>query len=224
MSTYRAATWNLRLGRAVPEVLDFLDTYAVDVAALQEIQGRRKARRLRRLVRDSHRLRLSSNAETGVVVAKTVRMTHHRRHWMSLTGWERKPGRMGLHAARRICSVRVGSRREGFRLATIHFPPKPDSWRFRGLARRQAVAQVRRIGRRWNRAVRRGHIAGWVMAGDWNMAPTDPRITALARELGATVTGTGVDFVLSAGVKVSGYSAHTFGSSDHRPRVFTITV
>lgn len=223
MSTsYRLGTWNLHKGRAAGAVRRLMEEQDLDALAVQEVTPRVK--KLRDTVRGFARVRLSLNREAGHVVRDGMRLTRVRRHKLTSIGWERGKGRPGRHPARKTASVRLGPRRGGIRRLSVHVPPKPDHWTWRGRARRQAMRRIRRIGKRWNRAIERGAIAGYDMSGDWNEDRDSPQIVELARVLGAQIKGGGVDFVLYRGIEVSDFERlDDYDESDHKPRVYTAT-
>lgn len=232
--TYVLGTWNLRLGRAIGDVPGLIKAEGLDALAVQEVAGgadgeqrrRRNVRRLRAAVAPA-RLRLAANREAGIVVRRGVRLTQMRRHVLTRTGWERGKGRPGLHPKRETVSVRLGPKgRDGIRFGSVHVPPRGGAaMPLRAAARVQALAVILAICLRWNRAIKAGHIGGWVLAGDWNHPARSVVIRALAKSAGARVVGSGVDFALvSRSLSVGDHGrARRRASSDHTPRVITVT-
>jgi exonuclease III len=214
---HRGGTFNLRLGQAIPEVPALLDDHDLDWLCAQEVGGRKRLRSLRRQVRRmGYRVRATRNADTAIVVRRGVRIARVRRHHLGRQGWERKPGRPGLHPARQAVSLRIGGRR-GYRVISVHIPPRGGSSQpLRGVARVKAVRRLAAITSRWTRRRR-----GWVAAGDWNASPADPLLDPLRGR--NQVVGVGVDYAVARGVVIDQMRATPSRLSDHRPRTFIVT-
>lgn len=219
MTTLRAACWNLRVGRpvdrVVDEVLTLLDEFDIDVLTVCEAVGYVKP--LSRVLR-RHGYRLvwfprgdDSARDSAVIVRRGLRVRGKRLHRLERTGWERKPGRPGLHWPRSAVSVSV----EGIRFLAVHQPPGPFGYPLRRAANETGFATVTRLGRRWRRP--------WVMPGDWNRLSSDPVARAFLDATGATAQGKGIDWIAARGVQLSHVREHEYGNSDHDPKTFTVS-
>jgi hypothetical protein len=224
--TRHGGSWNLRVGRkpdvVVREVQTFLDEHDLDFLAICEAADYIDA------LTDSlkgYKVYAKFDGDgpardSAVIVRNGRKVTDLRVHRLERIGWERKPGRIGLHWPRSAVSVDV----EGLRAMAPHMPPGPFEgprfWR-RGVAFDTAAHKLRRIGLRWSDRP-------WVMAGDWNVGKRvvgtekDPSAAWIASETGARIKGDGIDYVMFRGCRVSDYARHDFGTSDHDPITFTV--
>lgn len=219
MTALRGACWNLRVGRpadrAVDELLTFLDEFDIDVMTVCEAVGYVKP--LSRVLR-RHGYRLiwfrhgdDSARDSAVIVRRGLRTGGKRLHRLERGGWERKPGRPGLHWPRSAVSVSV----EGIRFLAVHQPPGPFGYPLRRAANETGFTTVTRLGRRWRRP--------WVMAGDWNRLASDPVAQTFLDSTGARAQGNGIDWIAYRDVRLTQVHKHEFGTSDHNPKCFTIT-
>lgn len=224
MTIQRHGGWNLRVGRpperVVDEVQHFVNEHEIDVLHVCEGAGYQATLRANL---DGYRVigypldRGLPAADSYLIVRKGVASRWKRLHWLERTGWERKPGRAGLHTPRSTMSALID---HAYRSVPVHLPPGPDGPTFpmRRRARVNSLATIEQLGTRWNRRGR-----AWVMAGDWNYVSSAPRVVALARRLDADICGHGIDWVMSHGVKVDRYRKVEFGTSDHDPFLFRVT-
>lgn len=213
MTAHKVGTFNGRLGQALREVPALLDEYDLDWLALQEVGGRKRVKALRRMLKGhGYRVYATAGGDTAIVVRRGL-ADFPLLHWMGGIGWERKPGRPGLHPPREGLSVRVGGR-EGYRVASVHLPPKAAPGQpLRVEARYAVVARLAVVSARWRRRGR-----AYVLAGDWNVEAGHPLLAPLVGH----DEGFGVDRFLVHGVAVTDYRPVASRLSDHRPRIATV--
>ncbi len=215
--------WNLRVGRdpavVVSEVRQFLDDRDLDVLLVSEAYQYVGA--LRKALKGKYRVgtfwaRGKSARDSAVISRVGLRTGRRYLHRLERKGWERRPGRKGLHWARSAVSRNVA----GIRFIARHDPPGPFGPRFplRKLANETSFRTMTRLGRRLNKAGR-----PWVDGPDKNRLKSDPVSQEFLDATGATAYGSGIDWAAASGVKVSDMRTHDFGTSDHRPKTFTVT-
>lgn len=219
------ASWNMKEGRppgarvidtAADEVEQLADEWDADVLTLHEAKRYNAAvtRRMRKAGYKVVRFTRDASARDSMILARGCKVWGRRLHRLERRGWERKPGRPGLHDPRSAVSAIVG----GVRVIAVHMPPPAArNQPLRVAAWDNSLHTLSRLGRRWNRWGR-----PWVMTGDWNRRADHPDIREFARDLGATVYGDGIDYVIACGVKVDGQRRVSFGGSDHDPVLFSI--
>lgn len=209
---HAGGTFNLAKGRAVSEVAALL--VDADWLAVQEVQPRAKA--LHKVARAAgFRVRFSRDRDSAVLVRRGIPISQVRRHSLGGVRWERRPGRPGLHPPRHMVSLRIARR---YRVGSVHLPPGPhDSPRYlrRRRAMLHAVAVLTRITRRWTRRT------PWVLAGDWNQPRNAPLLEPIQHDAAA---GVGIDWVMGNRVEIGDMRPVTSVLSDHRPRLFTVTI
>lgn len=214
----RGGTWNLRVGRDRHDVAH--EVYRLMVALqLHFLVVQEAARYIDTLTAlDGFRVitfrgRGGSARDSAVIVRRgSGRVRRRALHVLEAVGWERRAGLPGLHWHRSAVSVRLG----WLRVLSVHLPPGPFSLRLRRQAHLTALRTITRIGERWRA---RG---AWVMAGDWNRRRDDPRVVDLAEQLDAHTRGSGIDWLMFAGCRVSNVQTLDFGGSDHHPKTFTV--
>jgi len=217
--TLSCAAWNLRVGRnagkVAHEVDQLLTRHKIDVLMVCEAAGYVGV--IRRHLKGRYVVSTGvgiSGRDSAIISRKGLKLGRRRVHRLERRGWERKPGRPGLHHPRSMVSRDIA----GIRFASPHMPPAAaPNQSLRRLAMLTSLQKVMTLGARWSRKGRR-----WVMAGDWNTTPDSNEAKTLARHTGAKITGTRIDWVLSRTAQVSGYQRITHGNSDHRPILFTV--
>lgn len=219
MTTLHGACWNLDNGRdrstVVDEVLTFLDEFDIDVMTICEAVG--YVEPLSKVLK-GHGYRLGwfpraddSGRDSAVIARRGLRVSGKRLHRLERTGWERQPGKPGLHWPRSAVSEVV----EGIRFLSVHQPPGPFGYPLRKAANEAGFDTVTQLARRWRKP--------WVMPGDWNRLSSDPVAQAFLDRTGATAHGNGIDWIAARGVRITQVSEHEYGNSDHDPKTFTIT-
>jgi plasmid stabilization system protein ParE len=141
-------------------------------------------------------------------------------HVLEGRGWERAPRNRhkGLHNHRSAVSLRVGPPR----VMALHMPPGPHAWRLRGLAWRTA----RRTVESWAAGVTAKGVA-WLVPGDWNKTRAARAVKRMARRLGASTRGAGIDWVMAGpGVRIVRHwkVRDPFYRADHAPTVTVVEV
>lgn len=218
---HAVGAWNLRVGRrpdvVAAEVDDLLTTHDLDVLLVCEAAAYIGA--IRRRLRGRYRLATGrpgdpSARDSAIIVRKGMRRGVRRVHRLERKGWERKPGRPGLHHPRSAVSQRVA----GVRYLAVHVPPQGGpNQPLRREAILNSLSTLTSIGYRWTGRDRR-----WVMAGDWNLRPGDQEARTAADKTGARIVGAGIDWVMHHRVRVTGYRKVAHGNSDHRPILFEV--
>ena len=157
-----------------------------------------------------------SAADSAVISRKGLKVGPRRLHRLERQGWERKPGRKGLHWPRSAVSRNVA----GIRFIATHMPPGPFGPKFplRKTANERSFRTLTRLGKRLNKVGR-----PWVDGPDKNRLKTDPVSRDFLKATGATAHGEGIDWTAAVGVQITNVKAHTFGTSDHKPKTFTVT-
>ncbi len=234
---HKAGAWNLRIGRnpvkVTGEVLSLLLGNDLDWLTVCEANGYIAALR-GRLAEHGYVVLTNevdgSARDSAVIVRRRLALSGLvELHRLGGVEWERKPGRPGLHWARSMSSVVLDDSLA--RVGAVHLPPGPFGPRFplRRRAFRVAVRRLRQIGRRWNQRRRNGRPLPWLLPGDWNMRREQagswlsPSPRWLADQLGAEITGNGIDYVMHRGCQVSNLRRVDHGTSDHLPLVFDVT-
>lgn len=234
---HKAGAWNLRIGRnpvtVTGEVLSLLTEHDLDWLTVCEANGYLRALR-GRLAEHGYALlvdpRDGSARDSAVIVRKSLALSGLvDLHRLGGVEWERKPGRPGLHWARSMSSAVLADSLA--RVGAVHLPPGPFGPRFplRRRAHHASLRRLYRIGRRWNRRRRDGRPLPWLLPGDWNMTRDvpgtwiSPSPRWLADQLGAEITGNGIDYVMHRGCQVSNLRRVDHGTSDHLPLVFDVT-
>lgn len=155
----------------------------------------------------------AARRNTGIFVRRGIKVEAHATLHLGMQRWERalRNRWKGLHPPRFITVVRIN----GVNLASIHKAPGPYGPRFplRRSARDKEFRRLRRLTKRWTR--RRG---AWVLAGDWNMRPKTRMVRRFTRQVGGSVTGRGIDYVISRGVRIYGHGVYTDTRADHNWR------
>jgi exonuclease III len=227
--TDRAGAWNLKVGRipavVATEVLDLLQTHQLDWLVVMEASGYIATLRDRL---DEHGFDVLTgdgdipSRDTAIIVRRIRDHGQVQVHGLGGVRWERRPGRPGLHAPRKMVSARV----RRIRVGSVHLPPGPFGPRYplRRAAFHAAARRTKRLAARWNELGR-----SWVLAGDWNKPKREkgswlvPSPAWIARKTGAKIVGDGIDFVMAKGVKISNYRRIKHGNSDHEPVLFDAT-
>ncbi|MCD4535630.1 hypothetical protein LRP67_16175 [Nocardioides sp. cx-169] len=205
--------------QAANEAEELIDAFGLDVATFHEAKryAGTIARRARAAGLKVVRYDVDDPARDSLIVArKGLRAWGRRLHKLERKGWERRPGRPGLHHPRSAVSAVVG----GVRIVAVHMPPTPGlkAYPRRDAAWDNSLATLARLGRRWNRWGR-----PWVMTGDWNRAASSPEVREFVRRLGAKVySNGGIDYVIARGVGIKDLRREDFGGSDHAPVLFNI--
>ena len=221
--TLKGGRWNLRQGRnvkdAVDEVVELLTSEDLDFLLVCEAADYMPALGAPLRAAGYRRIwyRLDGSArDSAVIVRKRIPRRGRRLHRLNTRGWERKPGRKGLHWPRSAPSVRIA----WLRVMPAHLAPGPFGPRFplRKAANVEGFATLTRILRRWNK-----NRTPWLVGVDPNRPASDPVARAFLTATGATATGRGIDWSASRGVKVTGDHEVEFGTSDHNPWLFTVT-
>lgn len=226
----RIASWNMKEGRpgrghkvldtAADEVEELAD--GLDWLFLHEA-GRYSdvvAKRLRRAGKRVLRVRGGYSArDTMIVVERGVRVRWPRLIRLCWRGWERRPGRKGLHPGRSAMTAVL----DGVGTVDVHMPPTPGlkAYPKRDRAWWASLRRLERLARRWNENDR-----DWLMDGDWNRRADDPVMVAFAERLGATIYAAhpgDIDYVIARGVHIGDVRRVRHGSSDHDPNTSTLT-
>jgi hypothetical protein len=205
-------------------VLDLLETHHLDWLVVMEAVGYigalrdRLGRRFDVLTGDAD----GASRDSAIIVRRGRVHGAPQVHGLGGIEWERRPGRPGLHWARKMVSARVGQPRVG----ALHLPPGPFGPRYplRRAAYHGAARRIKRLVIRWNQQGR-----AWVLAGDWNKPKRErgswvvPSPAWIARTTGAKIVGDGIDYVMARGVKITRYRRINHGNSDHEPVLFDAT-
>lgn len=210
----RAGAWNLKVGRpdrqVLAEVRDLLKREDLDVLAVHEAAGYLRALGSiegYRYITGWHRDR--SGRDAGLLVRRGLRV-RRRRILRTVTTWRRVKYE-GRHLPRSFPSAVV----EGIRIVSVHMPDTRAAARSR-LAYAECVLRLL------------AHLSGrhpFAALGDWNKrpglyGPFTPR--ALAEALRARITGAGIDYAITRGLRITDHRRGPKRGSDHAPVLCTL--
>lgn len=227
MSTYRAGTYNTRVGRDPMVVADWVGRWVhserLQLVALQEAHQYLDALDL---IPGYQLMRLQAPGryanDTAVMVREDVPVTSAGLLRATTRTWATKRGTP--HARRIVPWVVVDDR---LRFGAVHTPPGVRWAGLLPMGRPDRVAAFVQMSWRLLRFLTRRPNRPTVLAGDWN-APADARGWRsprwLARKAGmACDTDGGLDWVMSRGAGVSRVTrVADDGGSDHHARTFII--
>lgn len=218
----RGASWNLKAARPAKsvrdDVIDFLNHHPqLDFLAVQEAQAYVAVLNTIPGWRCIYFDRDPSARDSGILVRDGEDIARPRLHRLSRRRWTRRKAGGGKHWPRSAVSLMV----RGIRVASIHMPPAGMDAieRARRVSTRQCAKKLVKIGRRT--------AVPFVWPADWNDQPTSEgkfRPSWIADQLGASIDGDGIDYVLSRGCDVRDFKrlhAESAGS-DHAPITFTV--
>lgn len=229
MTVRHAGTWNLRQGRkvsvVVDEVIRLLTDFDLDWLAVQEaadyVDELAEALKPHGYAVVTDWGGGTSGRDSAIIVRVTVPHRAMRRHRLERRGWERQPGRFGLHWPRSAVSLII----DEVRVLDYHGPPGPYRtkayWR-RTRAMLTSQRTAARLCRRWTRWGRE-----WMLVGDINQTRAEALHWWRDRLRAAHTAGEGIDWAaMSAGVRVSSWEALTSfrHRGDHDPKLFTYSV
>lgn len=222
MTSYRGGTWNLKVHRkpalVVAEVEELLDERDLDFLCVQEANDYRRGLRTIPGYRYFTGRVPGSQMDGGILVRKGLHTSRRRLHALSMLTWARwkYPGQ---HWPRTAFSEVI----EGIQVWSVHMPPGgPNGGGGEGAAFRSCLAYLERRLKAHGKNPRPR-----IVWADWNNpagdnSPHSPRW--MAARIGMDVHGSGIDYVLTRGVKVTGLRELHFGHSDHRPKIATFTL
>ena len=222
MTQLQCGAWNLRVGKVPPRrVRRLLRKQKLDVLCTSETHPRAPQLRTK-LAASQWRVHIADPADPSardstIITRRQLAVGPGHVLRLEKKGWERKPGRPGLHWPRSAYTIRV----VGIQYVAVHLPPGPFGAKYplRKKANLTSLETLTTQALLWNKAN-----VPWVMAGDWNRQPSDPEVKAFAKATGCLVTGRGIDWVAHRGCKVTGYRKLSFRGSDHKPIVFTVSM
>lgn len=221
----RGGSWNLKEGRAghgkplfeqvLAEVVQLLRSNNLDFLAV--IEAERYIRYLKaHLPEHGYRVHWSeqtdgSARDSAVIVRKGLEVTNPRLHRLETEGWERRPGRPGLHWPRSMFACNVG----WLRVFAVHMPPGPfgPDYPLRRRANLVSFSNLQNI-LLWNKYV------PYVAPGDYNRTRKDPVMQQFQRIIGAVRRGRHIDHVFGRSVRIKNFRRGDKAGSDHYPILF----